>query len=401
MSRKWIFGLSTLAIVIIAVSAIVYANREKSEVHNVKVEPVKMQDITSTINANGVIEEVNRKDVYPEQALKVNRIFVKKGDYVKVGDKIVEYDVDQIRSQYRELLDSKTTQKSAVAKIESHASDEYMAASGSVNQQSSNANVNDNEEISKLMSQYGITGAQQGVEVPSDAGGINEINLESQKQSLKSIENRIDDMKKLLDKISRSTTSPISGVVSEVNVTEGGYAGVQMPAFRIIDNKKLQVRANIKEFDMKKVKVGQGVLLTGDAIDENDNIKGKVVKISPIAKRNRTATGEETLLEVLVSLDDYYSKLIPGLSATCKIITGLKENVPVINFMALKEDKNGNRSIFVVDKDGKLLGRPVKLGISSEMKVEIVEGVSAGERVVLNWKPNFKTGDKVKIQEEA
>jgi HlyD family secretion protein len=159
----------------------------------------------------------------------------------------------------------------------------------------------------------------------------------------------------------------------------------------------LQVRAYIKEFDAYRVKDGQKVQITSDALDSITSVSGTVSKISALATTNRNLSGEETVVEAIISIDGSSDVFIPGLSATCKIIAAKKVNAVVISYVSIKEDKDGSKSVFIVDETGQIVNRLVKLGVSSEMNVEVLEGLNEGDLVVTNWQPSFKTGDKAKI----
>jgi multidrug resistance efflux pump len=58
-------------------------------------------------------------------------------------------------------------------------------------------------------------------------------------------------MEKKIKTLSESTNSPIDGIVSAISVKEGEYVGITVPAFSILNPGKLQVRAGIKEYDIK------------------------------------------------------------------------------------------------------------------------------------------------------
>lgn len=69
----------------------------------IKTEKVQKQDISSTISASGVVEEVEKEDVYFETALKVEKILVEEDEKVTKGQKLIEFDMDSLHSDYEQL----------------------------------------------------------------------------------------------------------------------------------------------------------------------------------------------------------------------------------------------------------------------------------------------------------
>lgn len=198
---------------------------------------------------------------------------------------------------------------------------------------------------------------------------------------------------KQIKSIKDSELSPINGVVTQINVKEGMYTSNMAPAFSIVDTDNLNVKAYIKEADLKNVKVGQSVKIYGDAISKEDNITGKVLNIAPVATKIRTAAGEETVIEALISVDKLNSIIRPGLNVTCDILAANKTNVPVVSMDMLMEDKDGNQYVFTVDEKDKIMHkRNVELGIVSDFDAEVVKGLKAGDLVVVDPQPNYTDG---------
>jgi len=156
----------------------------------------------------------------------------------------------------------------------------------------------------------------------------------------------------------------------------------------------------VNEYNIKDVKVGQKVRITGDAIREDVEVFGVVESISPVAKTNMTASGEEVVIEVDISIDNTALNLKPGLSVDCEILTDEKKDVVVVPMGVLKTDKDGNEYVLLVDKEkGVLMQRNVKLGIISDMTAEVLEGLAEGDIVVDDPQSFHKDGSKVRIIE--
>lgn len=408
-----------------------------AKTQDVKVVKAVKQDIVSNVSAPGTVEEIERKDIYAPQPLRVKNIYVKNGDRVRAGQRILEYDVSQLQSEYDQLLITKKIQIGTLEKIMSaDATKGTTALEVAVSQAMDGVNTawaaydsikagydkiyslyrsrkissKDLEKAGSALKQanaavktaeYGYDVAKANLDevirMNEQITGSKSADMKIQQENLKVLSMKIDEAGIILDDIAKSSVSPISGIVANVYAVKGGFANIQMPVASIVNNEKLQVRANIKEFDAYRVKVGQRVAITSDTLDGDVPVPGTVKEVSAIATVNRNLSGEETVVEAIISIDGASTVFMPGLSATCKITTAEKDNAIVVSYVSIKEDKDGSKSVFIVDRGGRIVNQPVKLGISSEMDVEVLEGVNEGNLVVTNWQPSFKTGDKARI----
>lgn len=220
--------------------------------------------------------------------------------------------------------------------------------------------------------------------------------IEVDTESLKS-DYRLGDVDKKIKEIENLCTSPFDGVVSELAATEGTMTSSMQPLMKIVNIDKLQVKTDIKEMYIKKIKEGQMVKITGDAIEENENITGKILSIAPIAKRVKTMSGEEAFVETVITLDKTSKLLKPGISVNCEITTQSKDNVVLATYEMIKENKTGDKIVYVVGNDNIIHEKKIKLGLISDLSIEVLEGATKGEKVVLNPLPVIKDGVKAKI----
>ncbi|MCR4434579.1 MAG: HlyD family efflux transporter periplasmic adaptor subunit [Clostridiales bacterium] len=422
MKKKIIIGsvVAVLVIVIIAANILkgggavsVFAS---GPVHNVTVKKIERGDITSTISASGVIEEMEKAEIYFDTPLKVKELLVEKNQKVVKGQKLVELDMDSLQSELEQLKISRNVQVLS-AKTASTQSDVIQAENAVKSAERAYEDSKKKYEDSKTLfatnaiskseldaAEKAMTDAQMALDNAKasyqDVVTSKSVNVDTQNLNLKATDLKIADLEKKIQNIREGMVSPIDGVVAEVNLTRGGYTSNVQSAFKIVNPEKLQVRADVKEFDIKHVAVGQSVSITGDAISKEDGIVGKVQSISSVAKKNKTTSGDETLIEVVVSVDKSNPVLKPGLSVTCDITTSEKKNVLLADFQMLKDDKDGNKMVYVAEgKDNAMVMRErrVKLGISSELNAEVLEGLKEGDTVILDPQPSFKDGARIKI----
>ena len=387
----------------------------------VKTTKIEKGDISSYITSDGKIEEVEKAEVYFDTPLKVNKVHVVEGQKVSKGEPLFELDLDALNSQLDTLRLNRTVQQTSVdsktldAEVE-RASNNLKAAERNYND--SKKTYDDNKAlyaagaISKAeldMSEKAFTEADSGMSGLQNAKLSYNTAVDNRKNSkssggdnLKVMDIQISDLEKKINTIKNDCNSPIDGVVTSLGVDEGAFISSMQPAYTVINPDKLQIRARVKEFDIKGVAPGQQVRITGDAIDKNKQIEGTVKSISPVAVANMTSSGNETVVEVLITVNGKDDILKPGLNVTCEISTVNKKGVLLAPMDTITPDKDDNNMVFVVDeKTMTMMQRKVTVGLNSDMSVEILEGLKEGDLVIVDPQPSYRDGTRVKLSESG
>jgi multidrug efflux pump subunit AcrA (membrane-fusion protein) len=184
-------------------------------------------------------------------------------------------------------------------------------------------------------------------------------------------------------RIERSFTvisAPIAGIVASVATQEGETvaAGLSAPTFvTIIDLERLQVDAYVDEVDIGRVQVGQSAVFTVDAFPARD-FDGTVSAIYP------SATIQDNVVKYVVAIEiagDYGGLLRPEMTASLRIRLEAKEALAVPARAIRRED---GRSVVYRMEDGRPQSRLVRLGWRDGPWAEIVEGLTEGDRILLN-----------------
>lgn len=181
-------------------------------------------------------------------------------------------------------------------------------------------------------------------------------------------------------------TSPVSGVVSAKYINTGEVTGAGTPILSVVNIDKVKTVIDVSEEDINKIKDGQEVDIKVDALDEE--FKGTITIVPP-------ASSATALFQVKIDIENSEHKLKPGMFADVEIVKGIKEDVVVVPKDAILLKKHGN-VVFVVE-DEKAVERHVKLGITNDENVEIIEGIKPGELVVIKGQNLLKEGAKVKL----
>lgn len=178
--------------------------------------------------------------------------------------------------------------------------------------------------------------------------------------------------------------SPMDGLILRRDGETGEIAEVGEVLLRVGVPKPLQVVAEVNEEDIPRVAVNHPVLFRTDAFPDR-RLDGKVSEITPMGDVNAKT------FRVKISLPND-TPLKPGMSVEANIISREKPNALLIPAAALQGD-----AVFVV-QDGRLRRRTVKVGIRGTRSVEVVEGLTEGERVAASATDALKDGARVRVQ---
>lgn len=174
-------------------------------------------------------------------------------------------------------------------------------------------------------------------------------------------------------------TSPIAGVVTKVYVHEGTSVTSTSSIVIIEDPNNIAFIAEVDEEDIARVAVGQKVEISLDAF-ENRKITGEVVEVD-YASSTTESGGKVYLVKVAINEKE---NLKLDMSGDAEIIIASHQDVLVIPRSAVQE-KNGKKTVKVFE-DNKVREQAVKAGLTSSTYVEITDGLSEGQKIVIGEK---------------
>ena len=168
--------------------------------------------------------------------------------------------------------------------------------------------------------------------------------------------------------------APINGVIIDRKSAPGELVGKDKEIYTISDPTDLWVIAEIKERDAGAVKIGQEATFTVLSYP-GERFRGKVVRIgNEIERESRT-------LEARIEVDNSDGRLKPGMFADVEITTNVLKDALVISDAALQTEED-NQIVFVALDTNTFQKRVVKLGLEHQGKVQVLEGLEEGEKVV-------------------
>jgi membrane fusion protein (multidrug efflux system) len=186
-----------------------------------------------------------------------------------------------------------------------------------------------------------------------------------------------------------SVRAPISGVITEKTVERGDVVQGQTRLFTVADVSTLLVRVQVSELEVTGIREGQSAGVVVDALDAG-RIAGRVRRVFP------TADTVTRMVPVEVALTGpTVRRLKPGFLARVSFELGARANVLLVPSGAVV-GPNGARAVFAVRGD-RAERRPVRIGESSGERVEILEGLAAGDTVVVAGADELRDGATVRV----
>ncbi len=183
-------------------------------------------------------------------------------------------------------------------------------------------------------------------------------------------------------------TSPISGVVESVNVSENSFAASGTLAFVISNAQDKTVTFYVPDEVCQILKQGQEVTVTS----RGEKYKGAISEIGSMVDMTTGLFKVKAVIEGAQELPD-------GLSVEISTKSHEAENVCIIPCDALYF--NGGDSYVYVIKDNIAVKTPVTLGLYTTEYAAITEGLNSGDQVITTWSSTLRDGASIRIAGET
>ena len=303
----------------------------------VSVEQVHVREVPQIATYTSTVQAYVKNNIAPQMTGRITKINAEIGDFVKKGQILAEIDKAQLLQAQLQLQNKEV-------------------------------------ELQRLKSLY-------------EAGGLSKSDLDA-------IELAYNVAKTQVDNLMENTIlrSPIDGVVTARNYDAGDLYGMSAPIYTVEQIVPVKLLVGISESDYTKVKKGDAIEITADAIP-GKVFYGKVEKIYPtIDPATRTFTVE-------VVVDNKYKTLRPGMFARVAVNFGSNNNVVVPDVAVVKQQGSGERFVYVLNEDGTVTYQKVVLGRRMGAEYEVLEGLQDGAKIVTGGQIRLKDGVKVTVNE--
>ena len=342
-TRKKIIAIGVLAL--IAIGILNQTNRNNQP--ELQTASAKRQDIKATVSSSGILTGKNTANLKFKSSGKLAYIKVKIGDKIIKNQPVAGLDTTDLSIALRQAQNTLRDKQAAAQKIEDdlkgHDTDETFA-----------------QKTTRTTAQVARDNAYEAVKQAQH------------------------------DLASSAIFSPIEGVITQAIEVSGQNVSSSDIIVQVVDIKEVFLDTDIDEADISKISNGQKASVTLDAYP-NKTFDAKVDQIIP---QTKTTSSGATVIKVRVSVNLDGSTFINGLSGQASIVIKEATNVLTIPVEALREDY----TVVLQTKQG-LKPQKVTPGINSDTDIEIKDGLSEGDRVILDPPVNLndRTGRRTPI----
>ena len=172
--------------------------------------------------------------------------------------------------------------------------------------------------------------------------------------------------------------APFNGTVTMADAKAGDQVTSGLISFRVDDLSHLFVKVEIPEVDVNRIKVGQRVELTFDAV-LGKKFTGKVTQVELVGIDKQGVVN----FTITIELNDGNGEVRPGMTAAVNIVVSEIKNVLIVPNRAITK-RGGAFTVFVL-RNNMSIQVPVEIGVSSDVESEIVKGdLKEGDLVIIN-----------------
>lgn len=359
---------------------------------SVQIATVEKAALQQTVTADAVLFPIDQAALPAKISAPVKKFYVNRGSPVHAGQLLAVLENRDLAASAQEnqgaLHQAEATYKTSVsADIPQEVQKAQLDAKAAYQQLQAQEKIyNSRKELfeqgalpRKELDQAGVdlTNARNQYEIAQKK--LDALNAGVAQQSLKSAQGQLESAQGkyagAAAQLSYSEIrSPINGVVTERPLYPGEMAAAGTALLTVMDTSQLTARAHIPQASAALLKVSDPATVTVPGIDTP--FSGKVSVVSPALDPNSTT------IEVWVLLKNPKGQLKPGTSVQISMVARSLPDALVIPAEALLTAADGTSSVMVAGADSHAHQRNVKVGIRDNGRVQIVEGLKAGERIV-------------------
>lgn len=346
--KRTIYTLSVLALVAGIVLILIFnkkSNAEKTRLVAdatsavaVKMDVVKDSVYSAGFSSNGVLEPLRELAFMSDVAGRIITIYVDEGSYVSRGKALIQIDSEMLRADV------------------------------TANQASYDALKKDYERFKNS----------------NEMGGVTEQQLDNIKTQLTSAESRLAVSKRRL--ADATIKAPISGKINKRYVEVGSYLNPGAKLFDIVDDSRLKVMCYVNENQIVQLKKGQEVGINSEVLP-GERIYGTISFIGEKADRSFN-------FPVEISVSGANKQLKSGMYVNVNFEAGKSKSGILIPRNAISGSVK-SADVFTV-KNGIAEKRNVTVGNIVGSKVEVLNGLQAGDSIIVSGLINVTEGAKVR-----
>jgi HlyD family secretion protein len=386
--------------------------------------PVKSQDLTVQIQANGTVQAIRTNNLSPDEPGRIAELYIEEGDLVTQGQVIARMESDRVQtqvSQYKALVqkaEANLEQIEAGNRPEAIAAAKARVTTAQANVAVARAKLQRTQEEkqrNQLLVDRGAISVNAFNEFVSQEAEA-KANLEAelaqlaeQQQNSAEIQqgSRIEEIDRAAAELAEAKAelasvqiqlnktivrAPFAGIITRRYAETGDYVdsttaasdteGATSTSIAELAS-GLEIEAKIPEASISRIKLGQTVKIQVDAYS-NEIFQGKVRLIAPRAVKDNNVTS----FRVKVALTTGQDKLQSGMNTRLTFVGEPITNAITIPLAAVVTQADGKTGVYIADAEDKAKFKVIKLGTASGDRVQVMSGLNSSDRVFISPPPN-------------
>ena len=346
-----------------------------------KLAPVKVQtfevkssSIQQTVFGTGTLEGKNRLAISPRETGAIRKLYADQGDVVKAGTLLVEMDSDDIVQQLKVAEAELTVAQAALQRIEAEirsarANFEYANTMFQRSEKLLSSNAESRSTYDK--NRQNMLVAKAELEQAEKRRIEAEATLAKHQAQIAYYKTKLAETR---------LTAPFDALIVRRNREQGAIVNPGVSIMDIVDTSAIWASVWVDETQIALLQTGLAVDVVFRAFP-NQRFTGKICRLW------RETDRETREYKVDIALDKLPLNWTLGQRLEVYIKVSEPENC--VNIPANLVSWKNNQPFVLAVVDGKIIERPVKLGIRSQNKVEIVSGLQAGDKIVMQPQKNL------------
>ena len=363
--------------------------QEKVSIPTASVAPVMRGDLSSTLAVAGEFQPYQEVDLHAKVSGYIRHINVDIGDRIKKGEVLAVLEVPELDAQFAASKAQVQHSQSEIARAKSevaYAQADYVAVHAAYTRLAEAA-----KRRPGLIAEQELDDARA-----KDQDAEAKINVA--KSALEATEGQLAVSKADNQRVQSLedysiVTAPFTGVVTMRYADVGSLipagttsATQSEPVVRVAQSNLLRLRMPVPEEDVPYIHIGGEMQIRVKATGKT--FTGKVIRFT----RELNTSTRTMLAEVDVPNPDL--SLTSGMYAETTIVLQHKSNALIIPAGAVVR-QSGSSYVLVVDRQNKVMKVPVVVGIQGADRVEISNGLSENQRVIVSGQSNYEVGQVV------
>jgi RND family efflux transporter MFP subunit len=334
----------------------------------VEMASVTRGDMVDTVTVVGNLIGAATVDAVPRAAGRLQDVYVKMGDQVRIGQRLAKIEDREILEQVKQAEAS------------------YAVAQATIRQRQADLKLAlNNLERSRSLFERDLLPRQTFDDTDSRYQAA-QAQLDLAQAQMEQTKARLDELKITLS--NTIIAAPVEGFIGKRTLDPGASVNVNSSFLSVVDIRTVRLVINVVERDLRRISPGTVVEIEVDAYP-GEVFNGRVARVAPILDpATRTAQ-----VEIEVPNGNY--RLKPGMYARAKFTVEKHENTLLVPTVAVA-DVSGKIGVFIPTGETANF-HPVTTGIQHQDFTEVVAGLQEGQKIISTGAAALREGDRIAL----